>query len=41
MKHPERVEDYLDHIGEAIARAIPYLQAVSDLEAFVLLVPKL
>lgn len=34
MKHPERVEDYLDHIGEAIARAVSYLQAVSDLEAF-------
>jgi len=25
MKHPERVEDYLEHITEAIARAAGYL----------------
>jgi uncharacterized protein with HEPN domain len=34
VKHPERVEEYLDHIAEAIARAVGYLQAVSDLEAY-------
>lgn len=34
MKHPERVEDYLEHIAEAIARAAGYLQPVSDLKAF-------
>jgi uncharacterized protein with HEPN domain len=34
MKHPERVEDYLEHIAEAIDRATGYLQHVPDLEAF-------
>jgi len=34
MKHPERVEDYLEHIAEAIERATGYLQPVPDLEAF-------
>jgi uncharacterized protein with HEPN domain len=34
MKHPERVEDYLEHIAEAIERATSYLQAVPDLQAF-------
>ncbi len=34
MKHPERVEDYLDHIAEAIERATGYLQSVRDLPAF-------
>jgi uncharacterized protein with HEPN domain len=34
MKHPERVEDYLEHIAEAIDRATGYLQAVPDLTAF-------
>ena len=34
MKHPERVEDYLEHIAEAIERATDYLQPVPDLEAF-------
>ena len=34
MKHPERVEDYLGHIAEAIARATTYLRTVSDVEAF-------
>jgi uncharacterized protein with HEPN domain len=34
MKHPERVEDYLEHIAEAIERATDYLQPVTDLEAF-------
>jgi len=34
MKHPERVEDYLEHIAEAIDRATGYLQPVADLAAF-------
>ena len=33
MKHPERVEDYLEHIAEAIDRVAVYLQPVPDLEA--------
>lgn len=34
MKHPERVEDYLGHIAEAIDRATSYLQPLPDYEAF-------
>jgi len=34
VKHPERVEDYLEHIAEAIDRATSYLQPVPDLQAF-------
>lgn len=34
MKHPERLEDYLEHIAEAIARAIGYLEHTPDLAAF-------
>jgi uncharacterized protein with HEPN domain len=34
MKHPERVEDYLEHIAEAIQRTTGYLQSVPNLEAF-------
>jgi uncharacterized protein with HEPN domain len=34
MRHPERLEDYLEHIAEAIERATGYLSAVPDLEAF-------
>ena len=34
MKHPERVEVYLEHIAEAIERATRYLQPVPDLKAF-------
>jgi uncharacterized protein with HEPN domain len=34
MKHPERVEDYLEHIAEAIDRAMAYLQPLPDLAAF-------
>ena len=34
MKHPERVEDYLEHIAEAIERATGYLQPVPGLQAF-------
>jgi uncharacterized protein with HEPN domain len=30
MKHPGRVEDYLEHITEAIARAASYLQPLKD-----------
>lgn len=33
MKHPERLEDYLEHIVEAIERAISYLQPLQDIEA--------
>ncbi len=34
MKHPERIEDYLEHIAEAMDRATGYLQPLPDLEAF-------
>jgi uncharacterized protein with HEPN domain len=34
VNHPERVEDYLEHISEAIDRCTSYLQDVPDLEAF-------
>jgi len=34
MKHPERMEDYLEHIVEAIDRAAGYLEPVASLEAF-------
>lgn len=34
MKHPERVEDYLGHIADAIDRATSYIQPIPDLEAF-------
>jgi hypothetical protein len=34
MKHPERIEDYLMHIAEAIERATSYLQPLIDVEAF-------
>ena len=34
MKHPERVEDYLEHIAEAIDRVTGCLQPVADLDAF-------
>jgi hypothetical protein len=34
VKHPERVEDYLEHIAEAIERTTGYLQTVPDLAAF-------
>ena len=33
MRHPERVEDYLEHIAMAIERATHYLADVSDVEA--------
>jgi uncharacterized protein with HEPN domain len=34
MKHPERVEHYLQHIAEAIDRATGYLSVRTDREAF-------
>ena len=34
MKHPERVQDYLEHIAEAIDRATGYLQPIPDHKAF-------
>jgi hypothetical protein len=30
MKHPERVEDYLDHITQAIQRATQYVDGVGS-----------
>lgn len=32
-KHPERVEDYLEHIVEATERATSYLQPLRNLQA--------
>ena len=34
MRHPERVEDYLRHIAEAINRALSYVQPLAGIEAF-------
>jgi uncharacterized protein with HEPN domain len=34
MKHPERVEDYLGHIAEAIERATGYVRPLPDIDAF-------
>ncbi len=34
MKHPERIEDYLEHIVEAIARATSYVEPFPSMEAF-------
>jgi uncharacterized protein with HEPN domain len=34
MKHPERVEDYLGHIAEAIQRATRYVQPLPGRHAF-------
>ena len=33
MKHPERVEDYLEHIAEAIDRATLYIAPLGTLDA--------
>lgn len=33
MSHPERVEDYLEHIAGAIERAIRYVGSLATLEA--------
>ncbi|MGH7152776.1 MAG: HepT-like ribonuclease domain-containing protein, partial [Acetobacteraceae bacterium] len=32
--HPERVEDYLGHIAEAITRATGYVHPLPNIEAF-------
>lgn len=32
MKHPERVEDYLEHIAKAIERATNYLLPLKNAE---------
>jgi len=34
VRHPERVEDYLEHIAEAVARATGYLQDIDDFDVF-------
>ena len=34
MKHPERIEDYLEHIAQAIQRATEYVEHVRSLSAF-------
>ena len=34
MNHPERVEDYLRHIAQAIQRATSYPQPLHDFDAF-------
>jgi uncharacterized protein with HEPN domain len=34
MKHPERVEDYLEHIAQAIQRATEYIERLGNLSAF-------
>ena len=34
MRHPERLSDYLEHIVEAIERAVSYLEALQNFEAF-------
>ncbi len=34
MKHPDRAEDYLRHMADAIDRATGYLDPVPDLNAF-------
>jgi uncharacterized protein with HEPN domain len=34
VKHPERVEDYLEHIAEAITRATDYLRHTDAFAAF-------
>ena len=33
MKHPERVEDYLEHIAEAIDRITGYVQEVEGIDS--------
>jgi uncharacterized protein with HEPN domain len=34
VTHPERLEDYLEHMAEAIVRATEYLRRNDDLPAF-------
>ena len=33
MKHPERVEDYLEHIAQAIQRATDYVERLENVSA--------
>ncbi len=33
MKHPERIEDYLEHIAQAIQRATSYIEDFKNAEA--------
>ncbi len=33
MKHPERVEDYLEHIAQAIERATEYIEHLDSVSA--------
>lgn len=33
MKHPERVEDYLEHIAEAAEHAIAFMQGLDSVQA--------
>jgi len=34
MKHPERVEDYLEHVAQAIQRATEYIERFDSVNAF-------
>ena len=34
MKHPERVEDYLEHVAQAIQRATEYIERFDNVNAF-------
>lgn len=34
MKHPERAEDYLEHIAQAIQRAMEYIERLGSVSAF-------
>lgn len=34
MKHPDRVEDYLEHIAQAIQRATEYIERLGSVSAF-------
>lgn len=34
QKHPQRVEDYVEHIAQAIERAIQYVEPFDKVEAF-------
>ena len=33
MKHPERVQEYLEHIAQSLDRATTYVQHLEDLAA--------
>ena len=34
MRHPQRIEDYLEHIAQAIQRATEYVEGVGSVSAF-------